>query len=202
MTTPAEASRGMCDGGTGWDGDRLAHNPEVEGSNPAPATSFRRSRPFPSRERAFCVPSAVVKRVVATAPRGAWQRDGGDGVTRDETAWTWWTLPPAISGCPARRYPRCPPISSRSCRTSRNARSRGGVRPGPSDVCRVMRLSGARGAALAQVRRRRRGNRGADGGRFVPRALRTSQRTRRGLRRWRAHIPDDKGAVAHRPAPS
>ena len=60
MTTPAEASRGMCDGGTGWDGDRLAHNPEVEGSNPAPATSFRRSRPFPSRERAFCVSDVVL----------------------------------------------------------------------------------------------------------------------------------------------
>ena len=35
------------------DGDRLTHNPEVAGSNPAPATSFRRSRPFPSRERAL-----------------------------------------------------------------------------------------------------------------------------------------------------
>ena len=26
-----------------------------------------------------------------------------DGMTRDETTWTWWTLPPAISGCLARR---------------------------------------------------------------------------------------------------
>jgi hypothetical protein len=28
-------------------------------------------------------------------------------VTRDETARTWWTLPPAIAGCLARRYRRC-----------------------------------------------------------------------------------------------
>jgi hypothetical protein len=28
------------------DGDRFSHNPEVEGSNPSPATSFRRSSPF------------------------------------------------------------------------------------------------------------------------------------------------------------
>ncbi len=35
------------------DDGRLTHNPEVAGSNPAPATNFRRSRPFPSQERAF-----------------------------------------------------------------------------------------------------------------------------------------------------
>ena len=86
------------------DEGRFTHNPEVAGSNPAPATSFRRSGPFPGRERAFCVSGTVVKRVAATALRPARQRDGGDGVTRDETAWTWWTLPPAISGCRARRY--------------------------------------------------------------------------------------------------
>ena len=34
-------------------GPVASDNPEVAGSNPAPATSFRRSRPFPSRERAF-----------------------------------------------------------------------------------------------------------------------------------------------------
>jgi hypothetical protein len=44
----------------GRDGRRTAHNPEVAGSNPAPATNFRRSRPFPSRERAFFLPSFVV----------------------------------------------------------------------------------------------------------------------------------------------
>ena len=99
------------------DGGRFTHNPEVAGSNPAPATSFRRSRPFPGGERAFCVSGTVVKRVAATALRAARQRDGGDGVTRDETAWTWWTLPPAISGCLAQRYSR-----------------RTGVRAGPTPV--------------------------------------------------------------------
>jgi hypothetical protein len=39
--------------GTVVDDGRLTHNPEVEGSNPSPATNFRRSRPFPSGERAF-----------------------------------------------------------------------------------------------------------------------------------------------------
>ena len=61
------------------DGDRFTHNPEVAGSNPAPATSFRRSGPFPSEERAFCAPSAVVRNVVATWLRAAWQRDGETG---------------------------------------------------------------------------------------------------------------------------
>ena len=92
---------------TGWafvDAGRLTHNPEVAGSNPAPATSFRRSRPFPSREGAFCARGAVAKGVAATAPRTAWQRDG---LTRDETAWTWWTLPPATSGCLAQKYRKC-----------------------------------------------------------------------------------------------
>jgi hypothetical protein len=99
----------------GWSSSvaRWAHNPEVAGSNPAPATSFRRSGPFPGRERAFCVSGTVVKRVAATALRAARQRGGGDGVTRDETAWTWWTLPPAVSGCLAQRAHR---ISARGIR--------------------------------------------------------------------------------------
>jgi hypothetical protein len=84
--------------GTVVDDGRLTHNPEVAGSNPAPATSFRRSGPFLGRERAFGVSGTAVKRVVATALRAARQRDGGDGVTRDETAWTWWTLPSAAAG--------------------------------------------------------------------------------------------------------
>ena len=37
------------------------------------------------------------------APRGLAARRG-DGARRDETAWTWWTLPPATSGRLARRY--------------------------------------------------------------------------------------------------
>jgi hypothetical protein len=101
--------------GTTMDDGRLTHNPEVAGSNPAPATNFRRSRPFPSEERAFCMPGAVVRNVVATGLYAAWQRDGGDGVTRDETAWTWWTLPPVIAGCFAQRYHRQPPTSSCPC---------------------------------------------------------------------------------------
>ena len=50
------------------------------------------------------MPGAVVSNVVATGLCAAWQRDGGDGMTRDETAWTWWTFPAAIAGCFARRY--------------------------------------------------------------------------------------------------
>jgi hypothetical protein len=49
----------------------------------------------------------------------------GDGVTRDETAWTSWTLPPAIAGCPARRYRKGIPVSSHSCWTSGNLRNPG-----------------------------------------------------------------------------
>jgi hypothetical protein len=100
---------------------RMAHNPEVAGSNPAPATNFRRSRPFPNEERAFCVSETVVKRVAETGLRAARQRDTGDGVARDETAWTWWTLPPAVAGCRAQRYHRQPPVSSCPSLTSRTA---------------------------------------------------------------------------------
>jgi hypothetical protein len=80
---------------------------------------------FPIRGRAFCVPGTVVRNVVGTGLRAAWQRDGGDGVIRDETAWTWWTLPPAIAGCPAQRYRKCIPVPAYSCSTSRNVRSPG-----------------------------------------------------------------------------
>ena len=37
----------------GRDARRMAHNPEVEGSNPSPATKAR--GPFSNRERAFCI---------------------------------------------------------------------------------------------------------------------------------------------------
>jgi hypothetical protein len=99
------------------DAGRLTHNPEVAGSNPAPATSFRRSRPFPIRERAFCVPGAVAKRVAATVLHAALQGDRGDGVTRDETAWTWWTLPPATAGRLAQKYRRCTGVRAGPART-------------------------------------------------------------------------------------
>jgi hypothetical protein len=108
--------------GTSVDDGRLTHNPEVAGSNPAPATSFRRSRPFPSEERAFCASGAVARRVAATGLRAAWRRDGGDGVARNETAWTWWTLPPAISGCLARRYRRCTNVRAGPTRARTHAR--------------------------------------------------------------------------------
>jgi hypothetical protein len=44
------------------------------------------------------VPSTVVKGVEeqGSAPG---RRDGGDGVTRDETGWTWWTPPLATARC-------------------------------------------------------------------------------------------------------
>jgi hypothetical protein len=46
-------------------------------------------------------------------------------VARDETAWTWWTLPPAIAGCLAQRYRKVHPVSSHSRWTSRNMQSPG-----------------------------------------------------------------------------
>ena len=85
---------------------RLTHNPEVAGSNPAPATNFRRSRPFSYQEEGLWHSRRVAKYVAATRSRAPRQRDWGDGVLRDETAWTWWTLPPAISGCLAQKYRR------------------------------------------------------------------------------------------------
>jgi riboflavin biosynthesis pyrimidine reductase len=56
--------------GTVVDDGRLTHNPEVAGSNPAPATSFRSSRPSSSRERAFCVTGNVTKRGSGAVRRG------------------------------------------------------------------------------------------------------------------------------------
>jgi len=43
----------------GRDARRMAHNPEVEGSNPSPATKAR--GPFSNRERAFCLCSALAQ---------------------------------------------------------------------------------------------------------------------------------------------
>ena len=43
---------------TGWafvDVGRLTHNPEVAGSNPAPATKLAGQRPLPMMEEAFCL---------------------------------------------------------------------------------------------------------------------------------------------------
>ena len=103
--------------GTIVDDGRLTHNPEVGGSNPPPATNFRRSKPFSYQEEGLWRFRRVAKHVAATrfgAPR---QRDGGDGVRRDETAWTWWTLRLEIAGCLAQKY-----------------RRRTGVRAGPAQM--------------------------------------------------------------------
>jgi hypothetical protein len=70
---------------------------------PPPATNFRRSRPFPGWERAFCVTGNVTKVGCRAVRRGL----------RGETGWhaarqrgTRWTTSPAIAGRPARRYRR------------------------------------------------------------------------------------------------
>ena len=65
------------------DAGRLTHNPEVAGSNPAPATNFRRSRPFPIGERAFCVTGNVTK---GACRCGMPWPDRRDGLARSETA--------------------------------------------------------------------------------------------------------------------
>ena len=114
--------------GTIVDGGRLTHNPEVAGSNPAPATNFRRSRPFSYQEESLWRFGRVAKHVAAARSRAPRQRDGGDGVARDRTAWTWWTLPPAVAGCFAQRYhrrPRLLPVRAGLGRT----RGRGAVKP-------------------------------------------------------------------------
>ena len=58
----------------GRDTRRMAHNPEVGGSNPSPATKFAGQRPLPIMEGAFCV--CRVHRIVHEASeegrRGGW----------------------------------------------------------------------------------------------------------------------------------
>ena len=78
--TPARAAATICvgrrefiklkDTDAGWSSSvaRWAHNPEVAGSNPAPATNFRSSRPFPIRERAFGVTGHVTRYVTKREP--------------------------------------------------------------------------------------------------------------------------------------
>src|SRR6185369_2472837 len=55
-------------------GGRFTHNPEVEGSNPSPATKLAGQRPLPIMEGAFCV--CRVHRIVHEASeegrRGGW----------------------------------------------------------------------------------------------------------------------------------
>jgi hypothetical protein len=77
------------------------------------------------------MPGAVAKRVAETGLRAARRRDGGDGVARDETAWTWWTLPPAIAGCLAQKYRRRTGVRAGPART----RTHAGLRLGAAATC-------------------------------------------------------------------
>ena len=66
------------DAGDEGDVRRSAHNPEVAGSNPAPATKFAGQRPLPVMEGAFCV--CRVHRIVHEASEEG--RRGGSAVRR------------------------------------------------------------------------------------------------------------------------
>jgi hypothetical protein len=55
-------------------------------------------------------------------------------MARDETAWTWWTLPPAIAGC-IPRVTLWAASLSRSCCASPNAGSHDEVTSGPPNTC-------------------------------------------------------------------
>ena len=52
----------------------MAHNPEVEGSNPSPATKFAGQRPLPIMEGAFCVcrVHGIVHEAFEEGRRGGW----------------------------------------------------------------------------------------------------------------------------------
>ena len=73
----------------------MAHNPEVEGSNPSPATKFAGQRPLPVAEGAFCVcrVHGIVHEASEEGRRGGWAvrrtpadvvRDAGGGRTSTE----------------------------------------------------------------------------------------------------------------------
>src|SRR5690349_21140107 len=89
------------------DGGRFTHNPEVAGSNPAPATNFRRSRPFSYQGEGLLRAGHCSKTCSTTGPGAARRRDE---MTRDETTWTRWTLPPATVGRLAQRSRTCIPV--------------------------------------------------------------------------------------------
>jgi hypothetical protein len=67
--------------GTGCDGERLAHNPEVAGSNPAPATNFRRSRPLSYQEEGLAFQACSKICSSDTVPRSPAARRGRRGTT-------------------------------------------------------------------------------------------------------------------------
>ncbi len=69
-------------------------------------------------------------------------------MVRNETAWTWWTLPPAISGCFAQKY-RGLPLGLVLVPAARQGRSNAGMpMPGaprirPADIAECDRLAQA-----------------------------------------------------------
>lgn len=76
--------------------------------------------PAPSRETGWRPPQHITGLSVhAPAMRNPMR------LRAESAARTWWTLSPTISGCLARRYRKCIPVSSHSCWTTRNMRNPG-----------------------------------------------------------------------------
>ena len=136
-------------GESAWMGAGLLITQRSRVQIPPPLLVSAGQGPFPAGRGPFACSGTVVKRVAATVLRAARQRDGGDGMARDETAWTWWTLPPAIAGCLAQRYRKCIPVSSHSV-LDYPERAEPRVRPGPPAACRGIRLPRARDPALLE----------------------------------------------------
>ena len=59
---------------------------------------------FPSRERGLLRAGHCSKTCSSARALRGLAATGETRWARDETAWTWWTLPPAIAGCPSQRY--------------------------------------------------------------------------------------------------
>ena len=113
----------------GGEGRRSAHNPEVAGSNPAPATKSAGQRPLPIPGEAFLL--CLVHMNPHT--RLFFRPTGWLWLKRDvliESARGSGDVPVDVVGCLAQRYAECIPVSSHSCWTSRNMRSPA-FRPGP-----------------------------------------------------------------------
>src|SRR5262249_48496799 len=97
-----DAQRGLClvsetrrNAGDVGDARRMAHNPEVAGSNPAPATKFAGQRPLLIMRGAFCAcrVDGIVHEASEEGRRGGWGgeaypadvvRDAGGGRTSTE----------------------------------------------------------------------------------------------------------------------
>src|SRR5437763_326758 len=100
---------------------------------------------------------------------------------------------PAIAGCLAQRY-------SGAYRSLRVRVGRAGTRVAATGLGQVRQMAAAScGYQEHEVQPLLEFSDGVaetavSMGAFIPRALRTSQRTRPGLRRWRAHVPDYKAS--------